>query len=275
MKIITTTSVFPPAMDPSDILPRLKAIGFDGLDIAFDYCDAPNHPFMSTDYRRWADTLREKAAQHHIALTHSHASFDAAGRGDIVSRTMDAASRMGIDYVVVHPIFRDMDGSNLTDADAFIHVNKEAYLPILAEADKYGVTVLTENLLWGASVLPKAIDALVSEINSSNFGWCFDTGHANQFGHGANELLTCRNVPLSLHIQDNHGIPMHDEHLMPGDGVIDWEQFLNVLKQIGYQGEFVLEAHHQTLDAADEDRDAILSEMLARSRKMTAYYTAL
>jgi len=274
MQVITTTSVFPPAMDPLLTLPRLAKLGFDGLDIAFDYCTAPDHPFMR-DWARWADALHTAAQQNGIALTHSHASFDASGRGDIVTHTMDAAARMGIRFLVVHPLFRDAAGNFYHDAETFIRLNAEAYLPILTEADRYGITVLTENLLWGASILPSAIDALVSEVHAPQFGWCFDTGHAHQFGHSANDLLTCRNVPLSLHIQDNNGVPMQDLHWMPGDGTIDWAQFLTALKRCGYTGAFVLEAHHQTLDAPDEARDAILTEMLRRSRQMTETYLAL
>lgn len=262
-------------MDPLMTLPRLASLGFDGLDIAFDYCDAPDHPFMGNRYEQWAEALAEFAQKHSIALTHGHAAFDASGRGDLVERTMNAAARMGIGCIVVHPIFRDMDGKDYTNAEAFVKINAEAYLPILESAAKHGITVLTENLLWGASILPSAIDMLVSEVHASNFGWCFDTGHANQFGYGAVDLLSCRNVPLSLHIQDNHGIPMHDEHLMPGDGNIDWNRFLAVLKQIGYAGEFVLEAHHQTLDAPDDARDAILAEMLGRSRNMVKQFHTL
>ena len=62
---------------------------------------------------------------------------------------------------------------------------------------------------------------------------------------------------------------------MPGDGDIDWKEFLDVLHTIGYKGEMVLEAHHQSLDAADEDRDAILREIYERADKMRKYFLSL
>lgn len=52
---------------------------------------------------------------------------------------------------------------------------------------------------------------------------------------------------------------------MPGDGNIDWENFMCVLHTIDYKGDFVLEAHHQTLEAADEKRDAIFLDLYERS----------
>ena len=73
-------------------------------------------------------------------------------------------------------------------------------------------------------------------------------------------LKECAAVPLSLHIQDNDGTC--DGHLIPGDGTVDWELFISVLKEIGYMGDCVLEAHHQSLTAPDAERDAILSRLL-------------
>ena len=66
-----------------------------------------------------------------------------------------------------------------------------------------------------------------------------------------------------------------DEHLLPGDGNIDWKEFLRVLHEIGYEGELVLEAHHQSYDAPDEEKDGILKELLVRAEKMLDYYETL
>ena len=134
--------------------------------------------------------------------------------------------------------------------------------------------VLSENLLWGASIPAKNIAELVDTVDSPWFGWCYDTGHANALGDSLTELIGLKRVPVSLHIQDNHG-DMRDEHLIPGDGNIDWNCFLTILKQIGYPGEFVIEAHHQTLDVEDDKRDAILEELLRRAKKMVAQYEAI
>lgn len=63
---------------------------------------------------------------------------------------------------------------------------------------------------------------------------------------------------------DHCGI-RRDEHLIPGDGNIDCENFMCVLHTIDYKGDFVLEAHHQTLEAADEKKDAIFLDLYERS----------
>ena len=40
-------------------------------------------------------------------------------------------------------------------------------------------------------------------------------------------------------------------------------------------GDIVLEAHHQSLDAPDEEREAILSDLLCRAQKMKRYLESI
>jgi len=144
MKIITTTSVYPPCWDMSDTIRRLSSIGFDGMDIAFDYCvQDKNYPFMTDAYAVWAAAVRKEAESAGIVFTHGHAPFDASGRGEIVERTLHCASLLGIRYVVVHPLWRKADGSFLEDPAEFVSVNAEAIQPILTAAEKHGVIVLS------------------------------------------------------------------------------------------------------------------------------------
>lgn len=73
-------------------------------------------------------------------------------------------------------------------------------------------------------------------------------------------------VPLARQLfQDSLG---NDDHLIPGDGKIDWAVFTATLHTIGYTGDCVLEAHHQSLYAPDEARDAILSRLLVKGKEL-------
>ncbi|MBQ8311065.1 MAG: sugar phosphate isomerase/epimerase [Clostridia bacterium] len=275
MNIVTTTSVFPPCYHAEKALTRLHNCGFSHLDLAFDYlvqeCD---FPFVTDAWENWAKRLGEHSERLGVRYTHAHANGNAACRSVPMLRSFKVCRILGIPYMVVHPLFRDADGKNIDSIDAFVEVNAAAVKPLLEIAEENNVTILSENLLWGASIQPAAIDALVEAVNSPYFGWCYDTGHAHAFGIEANALIGLKHVPLSLHMQDNHG-KGGDEHLLPGDGTIDWSQFLRVLVEIGYKGDIVLEAHHQSLDARDEDREAILCELYRRAEKMKAELVAL
>lgn len=275
MNIVTTTSVFPFDYPCDKALLRLAKVGFKYLDLAMDYCaSVKDGPFASDGWESWAEGLRELAEKSGVQYTHSHAWGDASSRHMLTLRCFDVCRVMKIPYCVVHPVWRDESKRVFEDTEEFVKINAESIKPLLEAAERNGVILLSENLLWGASIQLTAVAALVKEVNSPYFGWCYDTGHANAYSVSPTDLLSCDAEPLSLHVQDNHGNGK-DEHLLPGDGTMDWKLFMNSLKKCGYQGDLVLEAHHQSIDAPDEKRDEILSELLCRAEKMREYYLGL
>ena len=275
MNIVTTTSVFPKNYAPEKALLRLSDIGFKHLDLAMDYtAENTDCPFSTDSWESWANELRELGEKNGVCYTHSHAWGDATTRDYRIFRCFDVARALGAKYCVVHPYFKKADGSFIYDDEEFVRVNAELIKPLLEYAEKREVVILSENMLWGSSIKATAISALVKEVNSNYFGWCYDTGHANAHDISCRELLKCEIAPVSLHIQDNNG-HYRDDHLLPGDGSIDWKEFLDVLHAIDYKGEMVLEAHHQSIEAADEDRDAILTDLYSRAVKMREYFLSL
>ena len=266
--------MFPPPYPSEVILDRLAAIGYTSLDIGLDYCVGKGDLLDGDNWRERVMALRRQADALGVTYTHSHAPGNAGNRSEAQMRAFEAAAILGARYIVVHPI-HEMGGQIITDDAEFVRINVEATLPLLPIAERLGLTILSENILWGSSIHPKNIDDLVKAVDSPCFGWCFDTGHANCYGITPGVLRELDVVPLSLHIQDTHGPGSGDEHLLPGDGSIDWKEFLHILRDIGYEGELVLEAHHQSYDAPDEEKDGILTELLRRAEKMLAYYQSL
>ena len=272
MRIVTTTSVFPPCWDSKNMLRRLRDCGFYDLDLAFDFCvQDPAYPFMTDRYEDWAKALAEDAASLGMRFTHSHAPFDADERCDLIEKTLRCASILGIGSTVVHPVAMDRERVPYV-GEEFLSVNVNAITPLLELAQKHNVVLLSENLLWGDSIKATAISSLVKEVNSPYFGWCYDTGHAHSRKDPIESLLACEVAPLSLHLQDNFGA--HDPHLIPGDGNLDFDRVFACLKEIGYRGELVLEAHHQALDAPDDQRDDVLRRLYQRALWLQSRYAA-
>ena len=271
MRIVTTTSVFPCCYNAESALERLADIGFEGLDLAIDYCvQKADYPFMTEKWQYWGKKLLERSHELGISYTHSHAPGDAEARDIPFLRGFELCGLMKIPYIVVHPVFRHSNGSVIENADAFIEENVRKTLPLLEYAEENHVVILSENLLWGASADPTNIGRLVQEVNSPWFGWCYDTGHAHCCGFDPEVLTKIPAIPLSLHIQDNCG--NDDSHLIPGDGTIDWDNMLQVLRSIGYRGDFVLEAHHQSLECEDNRRYLILRRLYNQAKEMVAQY---
>ena len=271
MYIVTTTDVFPPAYQAEDVLERLAAIGYTTLDMGFDYCVGEDRLLAVDNWRERTIALRERANALGVRYTHAHAPWNAGSRAEEQMRSFEAAALLGARYIVAHPI-HEIDGHIIEDVDEFIRINKAAVESLLPIMEQYGLILLSENILWGATIHPKNIVELVKAVDSPFFSWCYDTGHSHANGIPVSVLRELDVPPLALHIQDTHGPGHGDEHLRPGDGNIDWNEFMQVLRDVGYTGELVLEAHHQSYVAPDEEKDGILIELLDRAKKMNDYY---
>jgi len=68
-----------------------------------------------------------------------------------------------------------------------------------------------------------------------------------------------------VHIHDNMG--REDEHLIPGDGIVDWEDFAVALREIGYDKVVSLEtsAKHKLHPEYEwEERETALAKIAKR-----------
>ena len=262
-RVVTTTSVFGRGYPAQTALERLCAVGFDSLDMGLDYWTyGKDSPFMGDGYLDWAKALRERAEALGVRSTHAHGP-GGADSGEVVTRAIKTAAVLGAKYIVLHPMYRYPDLREIADPEDFIRINAAALRPFLEEAERQGIVLLAENLQDGAVADPRVISALVEEVASPAYGWCYDSGHAHCCGFGPDLLAGCV-PPLSVHFHDNDGAG--DDHLIPGDGTIDWRETVKALLAAGYTGDCVLEAHHQCLHAPDEEREAILARLLESGR---------
>lgn len=269
MKIVTTTAVYPQGVCLEDAIRRLAAIGYDGIDIGM--FQAPLH---RDDYIEWAKSLRALADACGVTIRHAHAqSYDALDHSEGIRRAFEICPILGVEMIVVHPINLNDDTEALEDPDEFFEKNVRAHEQLLKWADAYGVTLLTENLPWAVTKRPVMIEELLCRLDHPRMGWCFDTGHAALVSLDAEELFAAR-APLSLHIHDAFRGIWKDEHTLPGNGDIDFDAYFDALTKVGYAGDFVLEACHDTCVVPDEERDAILADLLARARRMRDAWVA-
>jgi sugar phosphate isomerase/epimerase len=132
---------------------------------------------------------------------------------DEVKRALEVAETIPFRYLIQHM------GSSRQPADPR---NLDAAFSSLEHlslfARQRGVTIAIENT-------PSEIGSpasLVQFINDLRF--CFDIGHAH-IGEGvAAGFELMRDRVATAHIHDNHG--EKDEHLLPFEGVIDWDAAL-------------------------------------------------
>jgi sugar phosphate isomerase/epimerase len=70
-------------------------------------------------------------------------------------------------------------------------------------------------------------------------GICLDTGHAHLSGDLRTVVQKLSGHLWMMRASDNHG--QRDEHLPPGNGLIDWPRLLLQLNRIRFGGAIVLE----------------------------------
>lgn len=106
-------------------------------------------------------------------------------------------------------------------------------------AERAGVQIALE-------VIPNRLsnaDALVSFIENdcegAKIGICMDVGHAFIMGDLGDAIETCSGHLITTHLHDNRRTS--DDHLTPGEGLIDWPATLMSLQKIGYDGTWMFE----------------------------------
>lgn len=110
-------------------------------------------------------------------------------------------------------------------------------------AKPLGVTVLLENIA-NEIATPDRLREIVQVAHFDDIGFCFDIGHAN-FGDGVRASFeTMKSNIRSTHLHDNHG--ERDEHLWIGDGTIDWEEAMSLLRSAPHTPAMLLEISGET-----------------------------
>ncbi len=180
---------------------------------------------------------------------------------------MDATKDAGVDLMVMHAII-GMDRCTPT------LLGLQRYEKIFDHAEQIGLKVALENTEGEVY-----LDALMDEFgNRDCVGFCIDTGHELCY-NGKRDLIDKYQPKLvSTHLNDNLGqrneqITWHDDlHLLPFDGIADWEGIARRLLCAGYRGEFTFELktseHYAELDYL-----AYITEAKARAERLrTLFY---
>jgi sugar phosphate isomerase/epimerase len=148
---------------------------------------------------------------------------------------IECCGRMGIDLITVHPGFLSPLGQ--LDRGAVMKETRSSIYQIDKVASENGVVAALENMpRMPASTCTEPVE-LLSLVEGTSMGVCFDIGHAHTNGN-IDDFV--KHVPLfaNVHIHDNDGTS--DQHLAIGEGKIDFDYVLSAMS--GYRRRYVIEA---------------------------------
>ncbi len=153
---------------------------------------------------------------------------------ECIEKTAD----IGVSIVVMHAIIGCMDRMP-TDL-GFKNIDD-----VVKKAEECGVKLAFENT-EGEQFLSAVMERYKG---NSTVGFCWDTGHEVCYNHGQDMMALYGDRLLCTHFNDNLGIKdyngaityLDDLHLLPFDGVVDWQGVAKRLNRHNYQGELTFE----------------------------------
>lgn len=151
-----------------------------------------------------------------------------------------AAAVLGVKHFVIHP-GPEKEG-RLSAADRLQRLGNaaESLGRLAAECAAKSMRLVLENMLPHLLLgHPEDLKWLLEALKPFNPGFCLDTGHAHLGGHLKTLPSLFPDQLLMIHAADNLGI--HDDHLPPGQGGIDWHGLIGDLVRCNFRGVFILE----------------------------------
>lgn len=124
-------------------------------------------------------------------------------------------------------------------------VGIENYRKLVLRAAELGVKIAFENTEG-----EEFLDALLRAFATyKNVGFCLDTGHELCYNRGKDLLAIYGDRLIATHINDNLGIKdinggitfKDDLHLLPFDGIKNWDTVARRIRDCGYNGELTFE----------------------------------
>jgi sugar phosphate isomerase/epimerase len=141
---------------------------------------------------------------------------------DEIKRAIEIAERLPFRYLIQH-IGTSSESFDMHKFDAAMTSIEH----LKAFAKPLGVKLLIENIPNELST-PEKIVELIRTGHFDDVGVCFDTGHAHLEGGVAPALEMLKDYVRSTHLHDNK--QDRDSHFVPGEGTIDWELTMEILR---------------------------------------------
>jgi sugar phosphate isomerase/epimerase len=227
------------------VLPAMATAGFRVIELS----TAPSHLDLSDLPRLRA--LKDRIADLGLRVHSLHAPFghevnltspDPGQRQRALGRLIKAAEVLcelnAGGLYVIHP--GGEDPRWVWERDARLALSVEGLTSVWSACQDRGLMLVVEtplpHLLGGQ---PQDFAWILERLPVEGLGVCVDTSHCALGGFLYEALVSQRSRLVHLQASDNRGHT--DDHLPPGDGVIDWARVRSTLEHVEYRGVFMLE----------------------------------
>jgi sugar phosphate isomerase/epimerase len=197
--------------------------------------------------------IRAKTAEHGIQLgIHTSSSINMAEKTPVmraavdtyVQQNFDVAQAVGCRYVICHGGFHFS-----SDVDVRFKSAIDRMTRAVGWAEARGIEIHFENhnrepdraeihyLPYNVEETRRFLDV----IQSPRFKWAFNAGHAHLLPHGFDDFLDAFGTERIGHVRLNDTNGEWEEHMLPGQGIVDFRHVFRRLSQAGYNGPYTLD----------------------------------
>ena len=204
----------------------IKEAGFDGFFTEADSVEAlKKYAEIAKEENLIYQSVHAPFGKMHIVWEGTEEEADAVI--DELRSCVDSCAEIGVDLLICHVIIgMERCTPNETGANRF--------RKLCEYAKEKGVKIAFENTEgeeYLYAVLKKCRDL-------DNVGFCFDSGHEMCYNFSRDMLSLYGDILLATHLNDNFGMKdekiktwYDDLHLLPFDGIADWEKIAERLKK--------------------------------------------
>jgi sugar phosphate isomerase/epimerase len=189
-----------------------------------------------------------------------------AAADEYLRQNFDLASQLGASYVICHGGYH-FGG----DRERRFAVSLERMRRAVGWAEELGLDIYFENHNKEPDdaeihYLPRDVAetaCFFDAIGAPRFRWAFNVGHAHLVPDGFDGFLDKFGVARigQVRLNDTHG--RYEEHLSPGEGIVDFRRVFRRLTEAGYTGPFTLDFGSADDRARWRDTFAAMLEELA------------
>lgn len=216
-----------------EISPSYSEMGFD---FAIDHVRATDYKLLAqyakeTDVELWSQHLPYGMNEFNPAYPHKEHRKKTI---ELDCEILKIISESGIKVAVIHPSGEPVSDNNRNDG---LKYATESILKINKTARECGITLAVENL--PRTCLCNHSDELIQILDADDtLRVCFDVNHLLFQSH-KDFVDAVGSKIATLHISDYDFTD--EKHWLPGDGKINWQELLTLLKGINYTGPFMNE----------------------------------
>ena len=129
-------------------------------------------------------------------------------------------------------------------------VKKFLLNPVFPVSDR-GLAVKTMKIAFENTKIKGYLEYIITNINRDNVGVCLDIGHSHAHFDDDFNFELFKDKIFAIHVHDNDGTA--DQHLIPGDGNINWNYYIEGLKKANYKAPVSIESCYRDIYTDPED----------------------